>query len=75
MFIEKIEVANLMPRDLRPGHKILNVGIVVSAEEWLNVFVVKIRSECINNVQDEIQLPKHHSVKVDCIDGKPVIFN
>jgi hypothetical protein len=74
MFIEKIEIANIQPKDLKKGHKILNVGIVVSSEEWANVFVVKIRSGHLNNVQDEIQIPKYHSIKIDCVDGNPCIF-
>lgn len=74
MFIEKIQVANIQPSELKKGHKILNVGIVNSIEEYANVFIVKIRSGCMNNVQDEIQLPKYHSVKIDCVDDKPCIF-
>jgi len=74
MYIDKIEIATVLPRELKKGNKILNVGIVTSIEEWSNVFVVKIHSGCINNVQEEINLPKHHSIKIDSVDGKPCVF-
>lgn len=74
MFIEKIEIAHVLPSQLKNGHRILNVGTVVRIEEWANVVVVKIRSGHINNALDEIQLSKYNLVKIHSIDGRPCIF-
>ena len=74
MFIEKIEVANVQPSELKKGYKILNVGIVSSIDEWTNVVVVKIQSGRICNALYEIELPKYDLIKIHSIDGKPCIF-
>ena len=74
MFIETIEIANLMPGDLKKGHKIINVGIISSVEEWANLFVAQIHSPCINNLKTEVLLPKFFHVKIECKNGCPIIY-
>ncbi len=74
MVIETIEIANLMPGDLKKGHKIINVGIISSVEEWANVFVAQIHSPCIKNLETEVLLPKFWSVKIECKNGCPSIY-
>jgi hypothetical protein len=74
MFIETIEVARILPKELQIGNKILNVGIITRIDEWANVYVVGIKSPCLNNVKEEIELPKYHTILVDSVDEKPVIY-
>jgi len=68
MIIEKIEIAELLPSDLKQGHRIINVGIVKSVEEWKNCFKVEI----YGNDPFIIQKP-YISIKVLSENGRPKI--
>ncbi len=70
MIIEKIEVALVMPKELVPGHRIINVGIVMSVEEWNNCYKVGI----YGNDPFIIQNPKYRSVNVLAENGSPKII-
>jgi len=75
MHAERIEIIHIFPKELKKGHRIINVGTVKSVEEYINVVVVKICNACINNAQEVVQLPPYHSVKVEAIEGRPCIYD
>ncbi len=70
MIIEKIEVAFLLPNELRPGHRIVNVGIVEEVEEWKNMYAVEIYDKSTFF----IKAPKYQQVAVLAENGYPKII-
>ncbi|MBC8053782.1 MAG: hypothetical protein H7Y13_12025 [Sphingobacteriaceae bacterium] len=74
MITHKIEIASIRPIELKQGYQLINVGIVLSIEEYKNGIEIKLYCGRINNAKDEIFVSKYQNVQINCKDGSPIIY-
>ena len=71
MYIETIEIANVKPSELKKGHRIINIGVIESVDEYYNCYVILISPASKNT---PITFSISSSVKIESKNGKPCIY-